>query len=131
MHYTCKLFEHIIFTYISKAFDAVPHDGLPSKLKHYDIDDKIWLWIYNCLKRKQSVVVDGKHSILIYVVSGVPQGTVLDHPLFLLHINDLPSVVSSKVRLFAVDCLICVLMLPSAILREFHGHATQHFSTTH
>ena len=26
--------------------------------------------------------------------------------LFLLHINDLPSIVSSKVRLFADDCLI-------------------------
>ena len=39
------------------------------------------------------------------MVSGVPQGTVLDPLLFLLHINDL-SVVSSKVRLFADDCLI-------------------------
>ena len=34
------------------------------------------------------------------MVSGVPQG------IFLLHINGLPSVVSSKVRLFADDCLI-------------------------
>ena len=63
--------------------------------------------MYNFLKnRKQSVVVDGKQSSLIDVVSGVPQGTVLGPLLFLFHINDLPSVVSSKVRLFADDCLI-------------------------
>ena len=91
----------------SKAFDTVPHDGLLSKLKHYGIDEKILLWIYNLLKdRKQSVVVDGKQSSLIDVVSGVPQGTVLGPLFFLLHINDLPSVVSSKVRLFEDDCLI-------------------------
>ena len=65
------------------------------------INDNIY--IYN---RKQSVVVDGKQSSLIDVVSGVPQGTVLGPLLFLLHINDLPSVVSSKVRLFEDDCLI-------------------------
>ena len=91
----------------SKAFDTVPHDGLLSKLKHNEIDVKIGLWIYNFLKnRKQSVVVDGKQSSLIDVVSGLPQGTVLGPLLFLLHINDLASVVYSKVRLFADDCLI-------------------------
>ena len=84
-----------------------PHDGLLSKLKHYGIDDKIWLWILNFLKqRKQRVVVDGIQSDLVTVDSGVPQGTVLGPILFLLHINDLPSVISSKVRLFADDCLV-------------------------
>ena len=75
----------------------VPHDGLLSKLKHYGIDYKIWLWIYNFKNRKQRVVVDGKQSSLIDVVSGVPQGKVLGPLLLLLHIDDLPSVVSSKV----------------------------------
>ena len=74
---------HIAVLDFSKAFDTVPHDGLLSKLKHYGIDEKIWLWIYNFLKnKKQSVVVDGKQSSLIDVVSGVPQGTVLG-PLFI------------------------------------------------
>ena len=40
------------------------------------------------------------------MVSGVSQGTVLGPLLLLLLINDLPSVVSSKVRHFADDCLI-------------------------
>ena len=91
----------------SKAFDTVPHDGLLSKLKHYGIDRHIWQWTSNFLKnRKQCVVVDGVSSSLADVDSGVPQGTALGPILFLLHINDLPSIVSSKVRLIADDCLI-------------------------
>ena len=34
-----------------KAFDTVPHDGHLSKLKHYGVYDKIWLWIYNFQKK--------------------------------------------------------------------------------
>ena len=92
----------------SKAFGTVPHDGLLSKLKHYGIDKNIWQWISNFLKKRkhECVVVDGVSSGLVDVDSGVPQGTVLGPILFLLHINDLPSIVSSKVRLFADDCNI-------------------------
>ena len=53
-----------------------------------------------------SVVVDGSFSNYADVESGIPQGTVLGPLLFLLHINDLPSCVNSKVRLFADDCLL-------------------------
>ena len=41
----------------SKVFDTVPHDGLLSKLKHYGMDEKIWLWIYNFLKKTGNKVL--------------------------------------------------------------------------
>ena len=89
----------------AKAFDTVPHDGLFSKLKHYTyygIDDKIWLWIYKFPEsRKHSVVVYGKQSSPIGVVSSVPKCT--GSFMFLPRINALSSVISSKARLFADD----------------------------
>ena len=56
--------------------------------------------------RTRKVVVDGSSSESARVRSGVPQGTVLGPLLFLTYINDLPSTVSSQVRLFADDCLL-------------------------
>ena len=91
----------------SKAFDTVPHNRLLQKLEFYGIQGDILEWISVFLKsRDQCVVVEGQRSGTVSVDSGVPQGTVLGPLLFLLHINDLPSVVSSQVRLFADDCLM-------------------------
>ena len=91
----------------SKAFDTVPHRKLLHKLSNYGIKGHLHRWIQNFLMtREQRVVVDGVASEPACVDSGVPQGTVLGPLLFLLHINDLPRVVNSKVRLFADDCLL-------------------------
>ena len=91
----------------SKAFDTVPHDHLLGKLWFFGIHGPLLDWTAAFLKtREQTVVVDGRRSSQCKVLSGVPQGTVLGPLLFLMHINDLPSVVTSQVRLFADDCLM-------------------------
>ena len=91
----------------SKAFDTVPHDHVLRKLQFYSIHGPLLDWTASFLKtRTQSVVADGNYSKLARVLSGVQQGTVLGLLLYLLHLNDLPSVVTSSVRLFADDCLL-------------------------
>ena len=99
----------------SKAFDVVPHQRLLGKLRLYGIEGNALSWIRNFLEgRTQSVMVNGTRSHSRSridgdsVVSGVPQGTVMGPLLFLLYVNDLPSVLDpgTACRLFADDCLI-------------------------
>ena len=64
-------------------------------------------WIKSFLQnRNQSVVVEGKQSPAVPVMSGVPQGSVLGHCLFLAYINDLPDSLKSRARLFADDTIV-------------------------
>ena len=53
------------------------------------------------------MAVNGKESNWHDVTSGIPQGTVLGPPLFVLYINDLPYLTQSDTFLFADDIKIC------------------------
>ena len=102
----------LIFLDFAKAFDMVSHDGLLHKLKFYGFSNNIINWISAFLKgRKQKVVLGDVESDWKDVLSGVPQGSVLGPLLFIVYINDMPTLLTHVCKLFADDSkligLIC------------------------
>ena len=93
---TLKLFEHIVCRHI---LDHVEDHKILTNLQHGFRSSR------SC-ETQLITTTHGSFSNYADVESSVPQGTVLGPLLFLLHINDLPSCVNSKVHLFADDCLL-------------------------
>ena len=94
----------VIYLDFQKAFDKVPHARLLNKLLAHGISGKILQWIGEWLKgRQQRVVLNGNVSSWLYVISAVPQGSILGPLLFLIFINDIDKGIVSKLLKFADD----------------------------
>ena len=90
----------------SEAFDTVNHGILLSKLEHYGIRGNVLEWFFKSYmsERRQFILINGPSSSLMRTTCGVPQGSVLGLLLFLIYVNDLPSVSKNlKFYLFADD----------------------------
>ena len=74
---------------LSKAFDCLPHELLIAKLNAYGMSKKSLKLIYSYLiNRKQRVEINGIFSEWQYILTGVPQGSILGPILFNIFFND-------------------------------------------
>ena len=100
-----------IFVDLHKAFDTVDLGILLSKLFHYGIRGLTNKWFESYLaNRKQFVSVNGFASSASSIASGVPQGSVMGHLLFLLYVNDLHVAIKHcKVHHFTDDTNLLII----------------------
>lgn len=74
----------VILTDLSKAFDCLPHTLLLAKLKAYGLGDSVIKLLESYLtNRKQFVCLGSFTSVLLDILKGVPQGSILGPLLFM------------------------------------------------
>ena len=102
-----KNIAHAVFLDVSKAFDAIWHQGLLAKLEQINISGEAFKLFNSYLEKREAVtVVDGHKSSPLPLKAGVPQGSSLGPLLFIIFINDLVSNLETTPFLFADDCTL-------------------------
>ena len=98
-----------VFIDLQQAYDRVWRKGLLMKMSNIGIHGKMLKWIQAFLtNRTIQTTVEGSTSSKRTLEEGLPQGSALSCTLFLIFINDLPSLLNVHNALFADDLVIWV-----------------------
>ena len=109
-----------VFIDLCKAFDTVDHTVLLDKLSNLGIVDKEHGWFTDYLSNHTQVVeFQGVTSTPEAISVGVPQGSILGPLLFILHINNLPEVVSEcNILMYADDTVIYCSSSKASVIQD-------------
>ena len=94
-----------VFLDLSKAFDTLDHSILLQKLDYYGLQGTAINWFGSYLEgRSQYTEINGCHSEVIKLETGVHQGSVLGPLLFIIYMNDIHIATANfKAILYADD----------------------------
>ena len=99
----------VLYIDLKKAFYSVYHAGLLHKLRFYGIKCKELDWFSNYLfNRRQCAEYDGCKSDMYHVVNCVPQGSILGPLLFIVLMDDMPTMVK-KCKILKKSCMLMIL----------------------
>ena len=99
----CGQAVHALFIDETKAFDRVDHGLLLLKLASIGVQKVELSWFASYLQgRSICTSVDNVYSLPLTISSGVPQGSVLDPLLFIIHFHDIADRLSYFCRTMRV-----------------------------